>query len=171
MSLVLIILLLNFLATIFAGVEPKSFKQAMLDPPWREAMAKEIDTLEQNNTWTFKTLPRTKRLYLENGYIALNIILMVQLRGSKHVLSCKKITKLRELIITRLSFSMTSVRTFPIVVVAENWDLYQLNVNNAFLHGGLAKEVYSKTSSWVLFSTTKQGVPPPEIYLRPTPIS
>lgn len=37
---------------------------------------------------------------------------------------------------------MVSVRTFLAVAVARDWELHQINVHNAFLHGDLDKEVY-----------------------------
>ena len=37
---------------------------------------------------------------------------------------------------------MTGVRIFPSVAVAKGWELHQMDVNNAFLHGDLDKEVY-----------------------------
>lgn len=90
---------INFLATIFAGVEPKTFKQSMLDSQCRETMAKEFDGHS-------RTFLRAKRLYLANGYITLKIILMVHLHDSKHVSSFKEITNLKVLIISSLLFML-----------------------------------------------------------------
>uniref|UniRef100_A0A251TBB6 Putative ribonuclease H-like domain, Reverse transcriptase, RNA-dependent DNA polymerase n=1 Tax=Helianthus annuus TaxID=4232 RepID=A0A251TBB6_HELAN len=44
-----------------AASTPKSFKQAMQDPKWVEAMQREIQALEKNNTWTIESLPEGKQ--------------------------------------------------------------------------------------------------------------
>jgi len=43
-------------------VEPRYFHQAVRDPNWREATAKEIEALETNQTWTIESLPPGKKL-------------------------------------------------------------------------------------------------------------
>jgi len=49
------------LAAITKVVEPRFFHEAIQDPNWREAMNKEIDALELNDTWTIEELPPGKK--------------------------------------------------------------------------------------------------------------
>ncbi|GJS25460.1 putative RNA-directed DNA polymerase [Tanacetum coccineum] len=52
----------SFLTAITKNDEPKSFKQAVQDQHWRDAMQKEIKALEDNGTWTIEELPNGKRV-------------------------------------------------------------------------------------------------------------
>lgn len=42
--------------------EPYSYNQAICDPPWVEAMSKELKSLKSNNTWTLMPLPPNKKV-------------------------------------------------------------------------------------------------------------
>ena len=51
----------NFLAAITTTSEPQSFKVAMRNPGWQEAMQKEIQAFENNGTWLVTNLPPGKK--------------------------------------------------------------------------------------------------------------
>ena len=43
---------------------------------------------------------------------------------------------------------LTSVRLFISLAASYEWDLHQLDIENAFLHGDLPEEIYMEQPSW-----------------------
>ncbi|KAK1414482.1 hypothetical protein QVD17_30227 [Tagetes erecta] len=136
-----------FLAAITSVNEPKSFKEAMQDKNWRDAMQREIKALEENGTWTLETLPKGKHVidskwvykikYKPNGKIERYKARLVarglnQIEGVDYHDTFAPVAKL------------VTIRTLITVAVKRNWLLHQLDVDNAFLHGDLQEEVYMK---------------------------
>lgn len=125
--------------------EPTSFAKTILDPKWIDAMNKELEALKVNNKWTLVPLPPGKNTigckwvfkikYLPNGDID----------RYKARLVAKGYTQEKS-----VDFHDTfapeakgvSVKTIFSLAAAKNWKVFQLDINNAFLHGDLDEDVY-----------------------------
>ena len=138
---------LTFVAAIVKSDDPKSFKEAIKFEPWRKSMKEEIQALEDNGTWTLEPLPPGKRAlgsqwvyrtkFKSNGDIErLKSRLVVlgnhQQEGIDYNETFAPVAK------------MTTVRAFLAIAASKNWELHQMDVYNAFLHGDLNEEVYMK---------------------------
>ncbi|XP_074373550.1 uncharacterized protein LOC141713884 [Apium graveolens] len=137
----------QFLAAITAGEEPISFSEANKSSKWRTTIKEEIDALEKNGTWTLEDLPPGKTAlgykwvykikYKEDGSIE-------RYKGRLVVFGNRQ----KECIDFGETFApvakMVTVRMFLAVAAAKNWELHQMDVHNAFLHGDLDEEVYMK---------------------------
>ncbi|RVW73210.1 Retrovirus-related Pol polyprotein from transposon RE2 [Vitis vinifera] len=137
----------KFLAAIISSNDPKSFKEAMKDVGWQKSMHEEIRALEENGTWTLEPLPKGKRAlgsqwvyrtkYFSNGDIERLKSRLVVLGNHQEVG-----------IDYHETFSpvakMTTMRAFLAIAASKNWELHQMDVHNAFLHGDLEEKVYMK---------------------------
>ncbi|KAJ3699854.1 hypothetical protein LUZ61_003559 [Rhynchospora tenuis] len=136
-----------FLAAVTKEREPNHFGEAVKDKNWCEAMKAEIDALERNATWTLEDLPSNKvaigckwvyRIkYHADGRVERYKARLValgnrQVQGVDYTETFAPVAK------------MVSVRTFLAVAAARNWELHQMDVHNAFLHGDLNEEVYMR---------------------------
>ncbi|KAG9446582.1 hypothetical protein H6P81_012710 [Aristolochia fimbriata] len=102
-------------------VDPSS-REASSDPLWQKAIAKELHALTKTQTWDLVSLP-----------------------PGKFVIGCKWIFKVK-------TTADGSVDRYKARLVAKGytqeyvrqWDLFQMDVKNAFLNGTIAEEVYMK---------------------------
>lgn len=123
------------------------FSEAVQDERWREAMASEIEALQNNGTWTITTLPPKKKAlgckwiykikYHSDGTIErfkarLVILGNHQVEGLDYTQTFAPVAK------------MVTVHTVLAVAAAKAWELHQMDVHNAFLHGDLQEDVYMK---------------------------
>ncbi|WVZ15755.1 hypothetical protein V8G54_013321 [Vigna mungo] len=89
-----------------------------LSPSDRSSTTSHHSALQNNGTWTLTTLPPGKK-----------------------ALGCKWIYKIKY---HSDVAKMVTVRTMLAVAAAKAWELHQMDVHNAFLHGDLQEDVYMK---------------------------
>jgi hypothetical protein len=68
------------LSTIY---EPQTYDEASKHPDWCKAMDSEYQTLVSNNTWTVSPLLHRRNIWLANGSLRSNFILVDQKKGRK----------------------------------------------------------------------------------------
>lgn len=139
-----------FLAAVTAGVIPRTYAEAVQDERWRGAVGNEIDALEERGTWTVETLPEGKKAlgckwvftikYRSDGMIERYKARLVflgnnQTEGVDYEENFAPVCK------------MVTVRSFLKVATSRDWEIHQMDVHNAFLHGNLEEEVYIKFPS------------------------
>ena len=130
-----------------ASQEPISFKEAMQHDVWKASMREEIRALEDNGTWILTSLPPGKRAlgsqwvykikYHSNGEIERYKSRLVVFGNHQEAGVDYNET-------FALVAKMTTMRVFLAVAASKKWELHQMDVHNAFLHGDLTEEVYMR---------------------------
>lgn len=136
-----------YLETVLATSDPVHYKDAIHDPRWNNAMGTEVGALEGQHTWDIIELPpdkvaigckwvyRTK--FNSDGTVERYKARLVILGNHQEEGVDYKET-------FDLVIQMNTVRILLEISVAKGWDLHQMDVHSAFLHGDLDEEVYMK---------------------------
>ncbi|XP_074301014.1 uncharacterized protein LOC141632361 [Silene latifolia] len=135
------------LAKVIKKVEPSYYTQACKDPRWVAAMDQELLALEKNNTWQLTTLPHGKKAIDRKWVYKIKHKSDGTVERFKARLVAKGFNQIKDKDYKH-TFSpvakFTTVRTLIAVAAIKKWSLFQLDVNNAFLHGFIEEEVYMR---------------------------
>ncbi|GJY37101.1 ribonuclease H-like domain-containing protein [Tanacetum coccineum] len=117
---------LCFVTELNKSHEPKTFFEASRYSHWTDAMNKEMEALLRNDTWDLVDLPKDRKA----------ISIVIQRDG---VLTYEE------------TFSpvvkMTTVRCLLNIVVLNDWPMFQLDIDNAFLYGDLNEFMHAPLKS------------------------
>ena len=132
----------RFTMSLSIESEPSNFEEVDSIHCWQEAMKAEVEALELNKTWTLVDLPPNVKL------IACRWVYKIKRHpdGSVECYKARLIVKGYAQTEGLNYFEMFSpavkMTTIPIVLALASiirWHVQQLDVNNAFLHGDLAR--------------------------------
>lgn len=125
--------------------EPQSVKQALTDPDWLSAMLQEYEALMKNNTWNLVPLPPNRKpigckwdfRVKENADGSIN--------KYKARLVAKGFNQVPGFDFSETFSPVVKLVTIRLIIslaLTNQWQLAQLDVNNAFLNGLLHETVY-----------------------------
>ena len=135
----------SFIASLDSISLSNTVRETLSHPGWCSAMVEEMQALDDNDTWNLVQLPVGKKA------IGCRWVFVVKVNpdGSVAQLKARLVAKGYAQTYGVNFFDtfspvakMAYVRLFISLVATYNWDLHQLDIKNAFLHGDLQEEVY-----------------------------
>ena len=128
------------MAQVFKNHDPETFAEASGNPNWDADMNEEYHFLMVNDTWDLVLLPKGRKLvrckwvyrtkYASDGSVEILKVRLVakgfsQVKGIDYNETFAPIAK------------MNSIHLVLSLVALHNWEVHQMDVKSAFLHGDL----------------------------------
>jgi Reverse transcriptase (RNA-dependent DNA polymerase)/Integrase core domain/gag-polypeptide of LTR copia-type/GAG-pre-integrase domain len=135
----------TYLSKLDGNNEPNSYDEAKQQTIWIQAMNEELKALEQNNTWDMVELPKGKKPVGCKWVYKIKYNSDGTVERYKARLVAKGFTQTYGIDYQETFAPVAKMNTFRILMsIATNhgWDLFQMDVKNAFLQGDLEEEVY-----------------------------
>ncbi|CAL9003639.1 unnamed protein product [Prunus brigantina] len=130
---------------LFTNDDPTSYCEAVKSEKWKQAMDREIEAIEKNNTWELIDLPSRGKV------IGVKWIFKIKLNENGEV------DKYKARLVAKgycqqygVDYSevfapvarMDTIRVVISITAQRSWKIYQLDVKAAFLHGEINEEVF-----------------------------
>ena len=119
---------------------PNTFHEVLSHPSWHSALMEAMQALRGNGTWDLVSLPIRKKSigcrwvfvmkFNPHGFVARSKVCLVD-KGYAQTYRVDYSNTFSPMA------KMTYVRLFISLAACHDWDLHQLDIENAFLHGDL----------------------------------
>nr|GEX17173.1 hypothetical protein [Tanacetum cinerariifolium] len=132
-------------------MEPKSVKEALIDPAWFESLQEELHQFIRLDVWELVSSPDgikplTLKWLFKNKHDEENTVIRNKTRLVMRGYRQKEGIDFEE------SFAqvarMEAIRIFLAYATHKGFTLYQMDVKTAFLHGSLKEDVYQAPRAW-----------------------
>ncbi|KFK44446.1 hypothetical protein AALP_AA1G257500 [Arabis alpina] len=136
---------LAFLGKIDQDLIPKTYEEAMEDKSWLNAVDDEVGAMQRNETWYEADLPKGKKAVSSKWVFTIKHLSNGDIERYKARLVARGFTQTYGEDFTDTFAPVAKLHTVRVVLsIATNlsWDLWQMDVKNAFLQGELEEEVY-----------------------------
>ncbi|KAM1556843.1 hypothetical protein PS2_040150 [Malus domestica] len=130
---------------LFTDQDPTTFEEAVKSEIWRQAMDQEIRAIEKNSTWELVELPPGGKTIGVKWIFKTKLNENGEVEKHKARLVAKGYCQQYGIDYAEVFAPVARLDTIRIVIslaAQKNWDIYQLDVKSAFLHGELEEEVF-----------------------------
>lgn len=134
-----------FVSNVSSLYIPGGVQDALKDPKWIQAMKKEMEALQKNNTWKLMELPKGKKT------VGCKWVFSIKYKADGSIERYKARLVAKGYIQTygvdsQETFShvekLNTVRVLLSLAANLDWPLHQINAKNAFLHGDFEEDIY-----------------------------
>lgn len=125
--------------------DPVTYEEAVKSKKWRDAMEKEVDSIERNDTWGLCKLPKGVIPIKVKWLYKTKLNEQGKIEKYKARLVAKGYTQQYGIDYTEVFAPVARMDTIRLILAtaAQNkWEVFQLDVKSAFLQGDLEEEVY-----------------------------
>jgi hypothetical protein len=141
--------------------EPTSFAEVERNPSWRKAMMEEMDSIEENGTWSLVDLPPGRK--------PIKVKWVFKVKRDEHGAVSKHKAHLvvkdymqrygidYDEVFTPVAW-LDSVHLLITLVAHEGWEVHHMDVKSVFLNGDLQEEVYVKQPAGVIIAGKEHKV-------------
>lgn len=133
------------LAVFSTNNDPTTYEEAVKHEEWRKAMDQEIDSIEKNNTWNLTCLPSGAKKIGVKWIYKTKLNEKGKVEKYKARLVAKGYSQQYGIDYGEVFAPVArwdTIRTILSVAACKSWNVYQLDVKSAFLHGELVEDVY-----------------------------
>jgi hypothetical protein len=127
--------------------DPQSYGDVAGNPFWESAMQEEYNSLLKNQSWDLVPLPYGRKLVRCRWVYRTKSAMDGPIRKYKVRLVAKGFQQVHGIDYDEafaLVAKMDSIRLTISIAASKGWEVHQMDVKNAFLHGDLSEEIYKE---------------------------